>query len=410
MQRNILLLPDIHWGVIDPDDQWKALQFITESIQYMIMKGVYIDLIVIAGDYFDSKLPLNSREAIKAIQWFHELYSICYRENIQLRLLQGTFEHDNDQLQAFMPMTKIPELNESTGDWEDTSDFFKIFTTTTSEETLPGLHCIYCPDETLQTDDYEETYLNEILKIHDIGFFHGAFDVVYGSLLESNQSLREKKNVIFNYKLWDHVIRGPLLAGHWHDGKQWGHLYYGGSPFRFKFDEDEEKGILFVSYDTETHDYFVDKIKNPFPSEYVTFETYSNVCTKKDALTHLIDQVEQCYAQMQKPPLCYTKNRIRIVFHIVDDNPNNDITIASLRAQFINRKDIKLVIKNKLKKKRKTEEKKKIETIEKTYSFIHEKDSYPETIRKFIEEEYHENVPLEFIQQKFHEHIKKEMR
>ena len=34
-----------------------------------------------------------------------------------------------------------------------------------------------------------------------------------------------------------------MIAGHWHDGKQYDDLYYVGSPTRYKFNEDEKKGI-----------------------------------------------------------------------------------------------------------------------------------------------------------------------
>lgn len=405
-KRNILFIPDIHWGSIDPDLQWKCLEFIFNFIEECHNNDTNIDLLVIAGDYFDSKLPLNSREAISAIQWFHQLYQLCYKYDIYIRMFQGTLEHDNDQLQAFQSLTNDIVMDEHTGEKVTDTEFFRIFMKTTSEETLPGLHCIYCPDETLQTDDYEETYINEMLHIHDIGFFHGSFDVVYGSLLESNPSLAQKKNVIFSYEKWNKLIHGPLLAGHWHDGKQWDELHYGGSPIRYKFDENEDKGILFVSYDIETKDYFVHKIKNPFACEYITYEMYSIACDGKESYTRLIEDVEMEYKRLQEHPHDYVTNKIRIVFYITDEKPENDVAISALRKQFINRKDIKIVVKNKLKEKRKKEEKKKIEQLETDYNFIYEGLPAPKVIEQFIRTEYEAEVPLEFIQKKTSEYIK----
>lgn len=403
---NILFVPDIHWGAIDPELQWKCLEFIFTFMEECLSNHIPIDLLVIAGDYFDSKLPLNSQEAIRAIQWFHRLYQLCWEHDIRIRIFQGTLEHDNDQLHVFDELTHPVDTNTHTGERDVDYAFFKIFTKTTSEETLPGLQCIYCPDETLQTDEYEEIYINEMLHVHDLGFFHGSFDVVYGSLLESNPSLIQKKNVIFSYEKWNKLIHGPLLAGHWHDGKQWEELYYGGSPIRYKFDENEEKGILFMSYEYDSKQYFVHKVKNPFACEYTTYELYSIACTGKESYMRLIEDVEAEYQRLQQPPYSYLKNKIRIVFYITDEKPENDVAISALRKQFINRKDIKIVIKNKLKAKRKQAEKQKIEKLENDYGFIYKGLSAPNVIEQFIRTEYDAEVPLEYIQKKTTEYIK----
>lgn len=397
MKYNIVFIPDIHWGVIDPEKQWKYLYFITDFLHQATDSGVPIDLIVIAGDYFDSKLPLNSREAILAIRWFNELLIIANQHGVKaIRVFKGTPEHDNDQLDAFQSIQS------------DGIDL-KIFNKTTLEETLPSLSCVYCPDEQLQSDIYEETYVNEMICLHDIAFFHGSFDVVYGSLLESNPSLSQQKNVIFPYNKWNHVTYGPLLAGHWHDGKQYNDLYYAGSPFRFKFNEMEEKGFLFTSYDTEEKKYFVRKILNPVTPIYVTYDVYSISCSKEEEYAEIIRQVEETYAKFQEPPYVYADNRIRIMFYIVDDKPENDITISAFRKQFLNRKQIKIVVKDKLKEKRKKETSRKTKEREEAFQFIHEtKKSKPEIIHQFIHEVNGDvNVPLEYIQKKYSEYIKK---
>ena len=68
MKYNIMAISDLHWGIVDPQEQLKSLEFIFEFIDQSSKENNGIDLLVIAGDYFDSKLPLNSQEAIIAIQ------------------------------------------------------------------------------------------------------------------------------------------------------------------------------------------------------------------------------------------------------------------------------------------------------------------------------------------------------
>ena len=153
------------------------------------------------------------------------------------------------------------------------------------------MKCIYCPDETIETETYENLYLDEILEPKDIGFFHGSFDVVYGELLASKPELMQKKNVIFRYQLFDKSIYGPMIAGHWHDGKIYDDLIYCGSPFRYKFNEDECKGLSFVQYDTEDKSYLYYRIQNPVCAEYITYEIYSNLYNSKDDYKKIIDEL-----------------------------------------------------------------------------------------------------------------------
>lgn len=401
MKYNIISLPDIHWGVINPYEQLKLLEFIFQFIQECHNENIAIDMIVISGDYFDSKLPLNSREAIFAIQWMNSLYTLALEYGIKrIRLFQGTLDHDNDQLDAFKPMEKL----------SDDEDFFKIFTKTTSEETLPGLRCIYCPDETLQTNDYENTYINEILSIHDIGFFHGSFDVVYGELLQSKPELMNKKNVIFKYDLWNKVIQGPLIAGHWHDGKQYEHLFYCGSPFRYKFNEDEPKGFGFLQYNNSDNSYYYQKILNCMSSEYITYEIYSNIYNSKEDFNRAMNEIESIVESFLQTP--HLDNRLRVMIYIVDEKTENDLFISALRQRFIDYKNIKIVIKNKLKDKLKKEAVKRNKERHEKFDFIYDKSkALPQIIHDFIYSiDDTANIPMDYIQTKCNQYLNKEKK
>lgn len=395
MIYNIMTIADIHWGAIDPKEQLKSLEFIFDFFENCVLRGISIDMIVIAGDYFDSKLPLNSRDAIYAVQWFHRLYDLALSYNVQkIRMIQGTMEHDNDQLDVFQPLTN------------NYFDFFKIFSHTTSEETLPSLKCIYCPDETLQTSEYEFTYVNEMLSTHDIGFFHGSFDVVYGELLDAKPELMNKKNVIYRYDLWNKLIHGPLISGHWHDGKQYDHLFYCGSPFRYKFNEDEPKGFMFTQYNTDTKEYLCKKIINPLSPEYITYDIYSNMCMSNEDYTNHLSNIE-CILKRFKDT-SYLNNKLRIKFYMVDDKTENETFITGLRHKFINRRDVKIEIKNKLKEKIKKDVAKKNKERNDKYQFIYKKEKEPsEIIQEFIQTNNPDvNIPLAYIQNKIKKYIK----
>lgn len=391
MKYNIITIADIHWGVIQPKEQLKSLEFVFETIQEMIKNDLRIDLIVVLGDYFDTRLVMDNEDGIYALQWFHKLYSICKENQIQLRLVQGTSSHDNDQLQTFM------ELQEN-------NDWFKIFFTTTVEETLKDLTCCYCPDETIETNDYESIHMDDIFLMKDLGFFHGSFDLVYGDLLSIKPELMKANNVMYRYSLWDPQIRGPLIAGHWHDGKQYSDLYYCGSPFRWVFDENEPKGLIFIQYDTEAYSYYIQRILNPLCATYLTYEIYTNLYQTKEDYISIIKDIDQLLIQLKEDGL---DNRLRIVVYIVDDKVENDTFLSSLRQNVINHKNCKITVKNKLKDKKKKEKAKKRKEEDAEYRFIFEKNQPQDTIHDYIlkTSDNQNSVPIEYLTQQVKKYI-----
>lgn len=364
MIYNIISFCDIHSGVFDVELQFENMEIINEFIsQYN-----NIDLVVISGDYFDCKLPLNSKAAIYSIQWFHKFLNICKIHNVKkVRIVKGTEEHDNDQLEVFREL-------------EDNNGFFKIFNCNTVEETLPNLKCIYCPDENISTNDYIIKYLDNILSGIDIGFFHGSFDVVLPYIVTKLSKESNIKNIIYEYNYWKKFIKGPMISGHWHDSSIHEHLIYIGSFDRWKFEEEEEKGFGFIRYDTDTNEYFYKKIINIFAPLYLTYSIYTNTYNSIEEYNNLINMVNDTLEKYRDK-----KIKVRILININDDKSENESLILGLRQYYINNSLVKIVIKNKVKKEKKEEQiKKNIETRNK-YGFILDKNKKEsEIIQQFI--------------------------
>ena len=59
LKYNIMTLADIHWDAFDIQQQADEMQLPLEFIRSF----PNLDLVVIAGDYFDTKLSLNSKAA-----------------------------------------------------------------------------------------------------------------------------------------------------------------------------------------------------------------------------------------------------------------------------------------------------------------------------------------------------------
>jgi len=364
MNYNILSFCDIHSGVFDVELQFGNMEIINEFIsQYNS-----VDLVVISGDYFDCKLPLNSKAAIYSIQWFHKFVNNCRSHNVKkVRIVKGTEEHDNDQLEVFREL-------------EDDSGFFKIFNHNSVEETLPGLRCIYCPDENIPTNDYIIKYLDNIISGVHIGFFHGSFDVVLPYIVTQLSKESNIKNIIYEYNYWKKFIKGPLISGHWHDGSVYEHLIYIGSFDRWKFEEEESKGFGFIRYNTDTNEYLYNKIVNKFAPIYKTFTIYSNNYNTIEDYNNLISLVNSTLEKYREE-----KIKIRILIHINDDKSENESLILGLRQYYINNSLVKIVLKNKMKKEKKEEQiKRNIETRNKFGFILDKSKKESEIIQQFI--------------------------
>ena len=144
MIYKILTLADIHFGAMDPIRLFKELNKVIEYLE-----NNKIDLLVIAGDYWDSKQSLNNKISVCGIEFMNKLRELSLSNKFKIRIVLGTKAHDYDQLDVF-------------DCFEDEN--FKIFRVNTSEETLPDLWAIYCPDENIINMEYMETYIDNITK------------------------------------------------------------------------------------------------------------------------------------------------------------------------------------------------------------------------------------------------------
>lgn len=371
MKYKIFCSADYHWGVMDPDKQKEELEFINEYLDKN-----EIDLFVIAGDYFDHRLLLNSRSSIYAIEFISSLIKRSEKSShpFAIRIVMGTKSHDNDQLDALKNFE---------------NDTFKIFKDTTYEETLKDLHCIYCPDELLYSDDYLVKYNDIIFKDFtgknypiDIMFFHGTFDVIMPDILKDN----DNPNVIFEYSLFNAKC-SVMVGGHWHDGDDYGNMFYTRSPNRFKFNEDKSKGALLLTYDTETQEYLTERIVNSYTDEYKTYIVDTMFFNSINDYSDLCAEIE--HALKENKHL-----HIRVQILITDEKEINSSCIESVRYKFDSTKNVKVTIDNKVTKKKKEERKKKTDDLKSKFSFLFDDSlSVVAKYRLFIKETKGIDIP-----------------
>ena len=374
MKYNILAIADIHWGAMDPDEMYDNLQYFLDFIR---MKGD-IDLVVICGDYFDYRLTLNSKAALKSLRWFDELYNTCKENGVKkLRAVKGTKEHDNDQWEAIHP--------------RETGEFFKKFYTCTSEETLPGLKCIYCPDETINLKEYEGLYLKEMMTRHDIGFFHGNFDTQLPKMIIDQNLEANIPSIIYFKDHWSKVIDGPLVSGHWHVFTDLDPLIYIGSYDRWAFGEEDDKGFLFIQYDTNDHSYYWKHIENPFARKYNTIIVDNTLCVTPDDFANLTQDIQEL--KKSDPEM-----KIRVIYQITVENDEASVNFSEFRNIVSSMRNVKVDIKDFVKKRNKEKQKERVAISSGRYTYILDHPlEIKSNIHEYLLREKNIDLPLETI-------------
>lgn len=378
MIYNICTIADIHWNATSVERLYSELQIFTEFIK----SKKDLNLIVIAGDYFDDKISLNSKAAYYSVKFMQDIYTICKERDIKIRIIMGTLNHDNKQLHIFQSQLDIDD------------SVLKIITKTEREETLPGLHCLYCPDETVSTQDWYLNNVNILLNKNplNIGFFHGSFDIILPNIVLQESEIESINNVIYEYHFLNTIINGPIIAGHFHDATTNDKLYYVGSYTRWAFNEENPKGFLFTSYNTNTNQYYCKRIENFYAPKYDTISIDIGGSLSLEDYQKIINHIQHRLDTENE------NNRYRIKIFSYEDTPSDENIIELIRHTFLNEKRVKIVINNKKKIKEKKQKRAENNFQLEKYNYLYEKSmTMAEKLQKFISDEYGKSIPIENI-------------
>lgn len=352
---------------MDADKQLQESQFI---LDYLTNNKV--DLFVICGDYFDHRLLVNSKAAINAMAFIQAVINISQDKKFTVVVMQGTESHDYDQLEIFRSFE---------------SPSFKIIKETTFDETLSGLKCLYTPDETMISDDYYVKYINTINREDiDIMFFHGTFDIN-----AIGRSMHDQiPNVLFDYSFFNRNTQ-LMVGGHWHNGDNYGKMYYTRSPYRWKFEEDLPKGFINIEYNTSTKKYKLNRIENTTTDRYYTFYVDTSLYTEINQYSILLSDVKRM--------LVDGIEHIRIKITITDDKELNNSCIDNIINEFQNSKQVKVVTENKYAKQiKKTHIEENNEYIDKFKYIFDGNNSISKIYQQFIFDTKGIDIPLEEIE------------
>lgn len=221
-------LCDLHFGVIDPKQEYDILE---EQVLKKIEKMPILDIISINGDLFHRKYMSNTGPILYASLFVSRIREIAIKKNATVILIAGTREHDAGQLQLFYHYLNDPEFD------------IRIVETIQFEYVKGSK--ILCIPELYNID--ESIYKNFLWDsgLYDMCFMHGT---IKGAIYGDNAG----QSRLFNINDFGNCL-GPIISGHVHvAGCFEKYFYYGGSPIRWKFGEEQEKGFLVVLYDLDS--------------------------------------------------------------------------------------------------------------------------------------------------------------
>lgn len=385
MKYTFAAIADIHWGAMDSGDLYDHLQLFLDFIHEMHDE---IDIVVLCGDYFDYRLQLNSKTAIRAIKWFDEMVTACKKSNVKkIRIIKGTKEHDNDQLEALRPSYVLED------------EYLKIFNTLEIEETLPGLTCLYAPDEPMNLSEYHRQYMKKLLHGADIGFFHGNFDLILPQIEFDRIQSHKLPSMIYEYNKFSRIIKGPLIAGHWHTPQTEKSLYYIGSYDRWRFNEEDPKGFIFGSYDTSNNRYYINRVQNILAKRYDTLIFTDERVKTPEHFANIQKQIDELLATD-------SNLKLRVSYILTYGEQESLINFNSFQKKYIGNPRVKIDTNDLIKKAIKKERREQTAFEASKYQYIFDSNvEIAEKIRQFILEKKSINIPVEDIKKRIEKYI-----
>lgn len=343
-------ISDIHFGAIDPSQQYQLLR--EQFLSYLDSMEV-LDIVSIDGDIFHHKFMANSDAIMYACKFVDELVSICRKKHSTLLIIAGTAFHEADQLKLFYHYTGSLDV--------DVRIVEQV-----QFEYIKGKRILVIPELYNKGSKYYNHFLKES-GLYDACYMHGTFKgSIFGKDVADLNSDREPVFCIEDFC----NCMGPIISGHVHTpGCYKEHFYYCGSPYRWQFGEEEDKGFLILLHNTNTCKYMVH-------FEPITSFRYDTI--NLDNMLHdSPDKVIKYIKDLQESGI----DNIRVQF-----TKNDDTNLSIIKSFFRTSPTIKIDANFKNQEVQDAVE--EIQDKNKEYSFIFDKSSTPyEKLAKYINQQ-----------------------
>ena len=201
-----------------------------------------IDILFLAGDVFDKMLHFSDKQVNVFTLWAWRLVKFCERNNIKLRVLEGTPYHDRGQSKMFETIAQVSNSH------ADVKYFDSIYIEHIEDF---GIDILYIPDNNdPETYDHvcnlmESKNLTQV----DLAIMHGAFKF---QMVEKAHT--ESTHIESDYLS---IVKYYIMIGHIHIGRVYERIMSPSSFDRLAHGEEGPKGgVYFVINDDGTMNHF----------------------------------------------------------------------------------------------------------------------------------------------------------
>ena len=369
---NVAVIADIHFGAIRSEQLYTELK---ESFLDFI-KDKYLDMIVIAGDFFNSIISLNSQSALKAFKFMRELVEICEKNEIKyVRIIEGTLSHDNLQILNFQNYESNKKVD------------FKVITTVREESLSNGLNILYLPEEYMEDPiSYYKDYICKPSKYYDFIFGHGMFKET--SFVKDDSESMISKAPIWDSKFLSSICRGPIFFGHIHTSQIIRkHIYYTGSFSRWVYGQEEDKGFYIFTYHMETGKYLTEFIVNKLARKFDTTKVFLEKALETQTVDELIKRLK-----------LFKVDNLRIQVLVEALQKDYSLPISIMKEYFTGKPGYKFELIDLREKAQHQQMEEKINKLSSDYEFLFDDNLPVQTkIHKFIKRKYEKDVSEEKI-------------
>lgn len=226
-----------------------------------------VDILFLAGDVFDESMSIHSDPVGHIMRWIHRCLQICERENVKIRVLEGTPSHDRKQSHLFEVVSEM--MFKSSGKRADLK-----FVTGLEIEHFPDwdMNVLYIPDElnhsTERTlEEVKALMASKELTQVDFAIMHGQFEF---QLPPHVKNIPRHDSAEY-LKLVKHLT----FIGHVHLHNRYKRIFAQGSFDRLAHGEEGPKGYLKATIEPDGS-YEMDFIENVDAMKFVSMDCFSD--------------------------------------------------------------------------------------------------------------------------------------
>lgn len=204
-----------------------------------------LDLIIIAGDFFDRDLQLYQDEVYEIQLWISAFLRMCKKRNIIVRYVEGTPRHDWKQPKLFVQLNEMLNIGADVK-YFDTVDIEYI--------PLLDINILYIPDEFKTTTQETQMVVMDVMRAKNLTTVD--FVAMHGAFPHQLPKASHAKAQLHDPDFFLRITKYFIFVGHIHQYSQYDRILAAGSTDRYSHNDEKPKGMIdvVVNRDTDLHD------------------------------------------------------------------------------------------------------------------------------------------------------------